>query len=90
MPTPRPAIRCRCGATWTALGAAHCSACHRTFVGASLFDQHRTQRGEHGGCLEPAEIRNRAGYQQMFYRDGMWHGPEMTEQQKRDRFGEPE
>lgn len=27
-----------CPSTWTALGAAHCSACHRTFSNVGLFD----------------------------------------------------
>jgi hypothetical protein len=69
-------IRCGgCPATWTAPGAAHCAACHRTFSGVSLFDLHRSQYGERGSCQDPGDVRH-----MMFLRDGMWRGPEMTEE----------
>jgi hypothetical protein len=70
-------ITCECGATWTALGAAHCSACHRTFAAVGLFDAHRSQDGEHGTCLDPETLTAR-GERRMFFRDGMWRGPEMS------------
>lgn len=94
MTSPRttPTITCpRCDHTWTATGAAHCGGggCHRTFSTARLFDLHRSPRGgEHGSCLDPAEIPPRAtGEPVMVLRDGMWRGPEMTEEQKLARFG---
>lgn len=72
--------RCRgCDHTWTALGAAHCSACHRTFTVPSLFDKHRTAHGEHGQCKNPAHIQNQAGEPLMWFRHGMWRGAEITD-----------
>lgn len=85
----QPRIGCAgCADTWTALGAAHCAACHNTFSGVALFDLHRSQYGERGACQDPNEVRHKkTGYQLMFFRDGMWRGPEMTEEQKLARFG---
>jgi hypothetical protein len=78
-----------CGNTWTAGGAAHCTACHNLFSTPRLFDLHRTTRGgEHGSCLDPEQLRNRHGDRVMFLRDGMWRGPEMTAEQKQARFGD--
>jgi hypothetical protein len=70
-------MTCRCGAQWTARGAAHCAApgCHRTFAGVTLFDAHRTSSGERGTCRDPATI-TKAGERVMFHRNGMWRGPE--------------
>lgn len=81
--------RCRCGHTWTALGAAHCSSCHRTFSAVGLFDKHRSAVGDHGRCHNPAEIlHNRTQEQLMHFRDDMWRGPEMTDQQKQAIYGD--
>lgn len=89
--TPRPSEIATCGGcdqTWTAIGAAHCGACHTApFSTARLFDLHRTAIGEHGRCLNPGQIRNRADEQVMFLRDGMWRGPELTDDEKTARFG---
>lgn len=79
-----------CDATWTALGAAHCAApnCHRTFASTVLFDRHRTAYGPRGGCLDPETVRHReTGERLMFFRDGMWRAPEMTEEQKQRAWG---
>jgi hypothetical protein len=77
-----------CADTWTALGAAHCGLCHQTFSGVALFDLHRSQYGERGACQHPNDVRHKqTGQQLMFFRDGMWRGPEMTEEQKLARFG---
>jgi hypothetical protein len=63
--------------------------CCRTFGGVSLFDAHRSTRGgEHGSCVDPETLTNKAGERVAFLRDGMWRGPEMTEEQKRARFGD--
>lgn len=35
----------RCSATWTAMGAAHCPTCHRTYSDAEAFDGHRDGKG---------------------------------------------
>ena len=81
-------ITCRCGARWTALGAAHCAACHNTFSGPSNFDLHRSTAGEHGRCRPPATVTNSAGDRLLFVRRGMWRSPEMTDEDKAARFGE--
>lgn len=79
----------KCGQTWTALGAAHCTACHTApFATARLFDLHRSAAGgEHGSCLNPYQIFNGRRERVMFLRDGMWRGPEMDEETKAKRFG---
>lgn len=70
--------------TWTGTRPCHCGSCHETFSGLSLFDGHRsTKGGQHGSCLHPAVLR---GYE---FREGMWRSPEMTDEQKRDAFGDP-
>lgn len=75
-------IACGCGERWSGVAAAHCAGCHRTFSAPGLFDKHRSARGEHGTCLDPAEVRQvRTGERVMFFRDGMWRGPEMTDEQ---------
>lgn len=72
-----------CEHTWTAITAAHCSGCHTApFSGVGLFDLHRSQYGERGHCIDPAEVRNRAGYRVMAFRDGMWRGPEASDEDK--------
>jgi hypothetical protein len=80
-----------CPATWTGTSACHCAGCHQTFVSATLFDAHRAQYGERGVCRRPADLTytsgSRAGEPVMFFREGMWRGPEMTEEQKLARFG---
>jgi hypothetical protein len=69
-----------CDAEWHGTRVAHCAArnCHRTFAGVGLFDAHRTVDGR---CLDPAEMRTRAGDRRMWFRDGMWRGPEATAEQ---------
>lgn len=51
-------IHCKCGATWTGVSRCHCAAegCHNTFGGATSFDAHRDQRGEHGRCKSPESL----------------------------------
>lgn len=86
------AITCTgCPARWTATGAAHCASCHRTFSSPRLFDAHRSTRGELGSCVDPVTLTvqtgARAGEPVMFFRDGMWRGPEMTDEQKLAAYG---
>lgn len=73
------------------VSACHCSSCHETFIGITFFDAHRNQYGERGRCLDPATITvttgPRTGEPLMFFRDGYWRGPEMTDEQKLARFG---
>lgn len=77
-----------CDHIWTATGAAHCTACHTApFSTARLFDAHRHQRGERGGCLDPTTLRDARKQRTHFLRDGMWRGPEMTAEQKSAAFG---
>jgi hypothetical protein len=81
-------ITCRCGARWTDLRVAHCGECHVSFGGPSQFDLHRHQRGEHGGCLDPETITNQRGERLLFQRDdGVWRGPEMSDEAKAAAFG---
>jgi len=52
----------RCGARWSGLDRAHCTACpaHRTFDDVELYDAHR----EAGQCLPPSRlglVRNKGG-----------------------------
>lgn len=60
-----------CPERWTGRSVAHCAACHRTFSGVSAFDRHRSVRGDHGACVDPADIPG------IEHRDGMWRGPAM-------------
>lgn len=77
-----------CDATWTAPTAAHCGCCHHTFASVRLFDDHRSATGEHGACIDPETIRHgKTGERLMFFRHGMWRGPEMTPEQKAAAFG---
>lgn len=73
-----------CDNTWTGLTYAHCGACHITFAGVGLFDRHRER--EEGGdahCVAPPMIVDKNDDPMMFLRaDGIWHGPEATEEQK--------
>jgi hypothetical protein len=41
-----------CDSSWTALGLCHCSACHQSFSGLTLFDLHRVG----GHCLHPSAL----------------------------------
>lgn len=71
-----------CDATWTAPNAAHCGGCHRQFATVALFDAHRSADGDHGTCLDPATVVGRHGERRLFFRAGMWRGPELTEAQR--------
>jgi hypothetical protein len=44
----------------------------------SLFDAHRDHHGEHGSCRDPATVVDSQGRRRMWFRDGMWRGPEMS------------
>lgn len=77
---------CRCGVRWTGAAVAHCSGCHRTFSAPGLFDKHRSARGERGACLDPGKVRQPStGDPVMFFRGGMWRGPEMTDESRAAR-----
>jgi len=65
---------CSCDATWTGKNICHCSVCHRTFSGVTLFDKHR--KVEPGECTLAGEME---------FRNGMWRWPEMTEEEKTRR-----
>lgn len=62
--------------------AAHCSNCHLTFSGVSLFDTHRSADGEHGACLDP-ESRPEV----FFFRNEMWRGPEWSDNERLEAYG---
>lgn len=78
----RPNTCSGCDATWTANGSCHCGGCHRLFATIALFDAHRSADGDHGSCLEPEKVLGRDGERRLFFRDGMWRGPELTEEQR--------
>ncbi|HVE95680.1 MAG TPA: hypothetical protein VNA67_01630 [Pseudonocardiaceae bacterium] len=81
-----------CSAVWTGARTAHCCACHLTFVTIGLFDAHRSIAGDYGSCRDPATLTYRAGQRAgervMFWRDGLWWAPEMTDEEKVAAFGE--
>lgn len=67
-----------CGRSWTQHGnrTGHCSGCHETFEGLSLFDAH--QRIEADGsviCLSPASMMYHGEPPRLV--DGTWRGPAM-------------
>lgn len=72
---------CRCGARWTARGAAHCGACHATFGGLTGFDRHRRR----GACLDEATLvaagltRDGRGTWRLPVTNGGWTGPVAAE-----------
>lgn len=74
-----------CHVTWGGLSRCHCCACHITFSSVRYFDQHRWSRGKEHGCWHPSELRT--GGLPLVCRDGVWGGPEMSEEQKLARFG---
>ena len=41
-----------CTARWTGARMCHCTGCHRTFTGITVFDQHQTT----GGCRMPRAL----------------------------------
>lgn len=87
-PRPKQWITCSgCPARWTATNAAHCTACHQLFATSALFDSHRSAEGERGTCIPPAEVQGRNGEQRLFFRGGMWRGPEMSEEKRAELFG---
>ena len=52
-----------------------CGGCRQRFATTALFDAHRHQRGEHGGCLNPSTVTDGFGNRTMFLRDGVWSVP---------------
>lgn len=86
----RAAIAITCGgcpAEWTGAARAHCSGCHETFSGTSLFDAHRSARGHHGTCLNPATLAGKDGQPRMQLRGAIWFGPDMDEDTRERLYG---
>lgn len=81
-----------CSTVWTGARTAHCCVCHVTFATVGLFDAHRSIAGVYGSCRDPATLTyqagQRAGERVMFWRDGLWQAPEMTDEEKVAEFGE--
>lgn len=72
-----------CGKTWRQRGnrTGHCSACHETFEGLSLFDAHRVSYDDGSrGCLDPAEMTFSG--QTPTLENGSWRGPKMPDSVK--------
>lgn len=61
-----------CPIRWTGLSTCHCSGCHRTFGGVSLFDSHRSVAGPHGSCRDPQTLRDHGEPLRLI--DGVWRG----------------
>jgi hypothetical protein len=66
-----------CPATWTGIGKCHCSGCHRTFSAVSGFDLHRSRRGPHGSCVDPATLATGTGAPVLAESNGVWCAPAM-------------
>jgi len=69
-----------CGKTWKQRGnrTGHCSKCHETFEGLSLFDSHQ-RIGDNGSvtCRDPHDPNYKYGGQNLRLVDGTWRGPAM-------------
>jgi hypothetical protein len=79
---PMPPNSCSgCDTVWTGVSAAHCAAdgCHQLFSSVKLFDQHREATRDAGRCLDPMSVRHK-GVRVMFFRDGMWRSPPMSDE----------
>lgn len=66
-----------CDSRWTGLNAAHCSGCHQTFSGITLFDQHRVLYV----CKHPQRMK--VGGLPLVLDNGVWRGPKTTYQWSR-------
>jgi len=66
-----------CPATWTGVTKCHCSGCHRTFSAVYAFDLHRSRRGPHGSCVDPATLVTGTGARVLVERTGVWGAPAM-------------
>ena len=70
-----------CDNRWPGVSRAHCAACHRTFGGFGLFDQHRRDVRGQGTCLDPETIFREVGEDKqqvrvMHLTDGLWQSTE--------------
>lgn len=63
-----------CGRSWKGSAAMHCSGCHETFSGLSLFDLHRTQNTYSGSCKDPKMMR--IDRKKLRLVESVWHRPE--------------
>lgn len=72
-----------CSVTWTGLSRCHCAAdtCHVTLSGVSLFEQHRR-----GGRCTPPDQMTVAG-EPLRLVDGVWRGPQMSDDEVAARTG---
>lgn len=64
-----------CGKSWPQRGnrTGHCSACHETFEGLTLFDAHRVV-GADGKrvCLDPSALEYPKGWRLQQDEHGVW------------------
>lgn len=75
-----------CGKTWKQRGnrTGHCSACHETFEGETVFDAHRiTDAAGNRVCLDPGDVKY-AGHL-LRLENGTWRGPRMSDE-ARERY----
>ena len=69
-----------CGKTWHQRGnrTGHCSKCHETFEGLTLFDAHqRVLASGQVDCLKASTMTWRGERLRLI--DGTWRGPAMPE-----------
>lgn len=70
---------CNCGAVWRQRGnrTGHCSRCHLTWEGISLFDAHQSTGPDgHTICKAPTEMTVKG--EPLRFVDGSWRGPKMS------------
>ena len=81
---------CNCGTIWRQRGnlTGHCTKCHETFEGVSLFDRHQ-HTGPDGRtiCTNPADITLGKAETRLEQVDGVWRGPRMPADVIAARFG---
>lgn len=72
-----------CDSTWAGeTRRAHCSACHRTFSNAKLFDRHRKglNFARANRCYSPEEMA-------LTFIDGTWYDVQNDEDAQEEDFG---
>lgn len=77
-----------CGKTWRQRGnrTGHCSGCHETFEGETVFDAHRvTDENGDRVCLAPSEVKI-VGVA-LRVENGTWRGPRMSKEQAERAWG---
>lgn len=80
-PSDHDTVHGACGKTWKQRGnrTGHCSGCHQTFEGLTLFDAHRVTNDDGTrSCLNPAEMTYYG--QTPTLENSTWRGPKMSDE----------